>query len=84
MSKERNIIIIPIMKRLDLNNLGVQEMNTVEMTKVEGGGLLGGLGLGNLTGGLGTVTTPVKTILNDTFSFLNKQLSNVQSLVNGL
>lgn len=84
------------MKRLDLNNLGVQEMNTAEMTKVEGGGLLdgllgglgggllGGLGLGNLTGGLGTVTTPVKTILNDTFSFLNKQLSNVQSLVNGL
>ncbi|SMC51285.1 hypothetical protein [Pedobacter africanus] len=84
------------MKKLELNNLEVQELNTTEMTNVEGGGLLdgllggvgggllGGLGLGNLTGSLGVVTTPVKTILNDTFSFLNKQLSNVQSLVNGL
>jgi hypothetical protein len=84
------------MKKLELNKLDVQELNTAEMTNVEGGGLLdgllggvgggllGGLGLGNLTGGLGAITTPVKTILNDTFSFLNKQLSNVQSLVNGL
>lgn len=84
------------MKKIELKNLGVQELNTAEMAKVEGGGLLdgllggvgggllGGLGLGNLTGGLGSITAPVKTILNDTFSFLNKQLSNVQSLVNGL
>lgn len=84
------------MKNLELKNLGVEEMNTTQMTNVEGGGLLdgllggaggglpGGLGLGNLTGGLGAVTVPVKTILNDTFSFLNKQLSNVQGLINGL
>ncbi|ACU05539.1 MULTISPECIES: hypothetical protein [Pedobacter] len=78
------------MKKLELNNLGVQEMNTVEMTKVEGGGLLdglgllNGLGLGNLTGGLAPVTGAVKSVLNDTFSFLTKQLGTVLGLVNGL
>ncbi|WP_316817507.1 hypothetical protein [Pedobacter nyackensis] len=78
------------MKRLDLNNLGVQEMNTLEMTKVEGGGLLGGLnilsglGLGNLTGALTPVTGAVKSVLTDTFSFLNKQLRTVLGSLGGL
>lgn len=83
------------MKRLDLNNLGVQEMNTTEMTKVEGGGLLGGgllgglgilngLGLGNLTGALTPVTGAVKSVLTDTFAFLNKQLATVVGTLGGL
>jgi|GEM_PF-578167 len=78
------------MKRLDLNNLGVQEMNTAEMTRVEGGGLLsglnilGGLGLGNLTGALAPVTGAVKSVLTDTFAFLNKQLTTVLGALGGL
>lgn len=77
------------MKRLDLNNLGVQEMNTVEMTNVEGGGLLGGLGLGglglgNLTGAVAPAVGAVSTILNDTFAYVTKQLSTVLGLLGGL
>ncbi|MEQ7799912.1 hypothetical protein ABDJ41_08855 [Pedobacter sp. ASV1-7] len=77
------------MKKLDLNNLGVQELNATEMTKVEGGGLLnlnllGGLGLGGLLGALTPVTGAVKSVLNDTFSFLNKQLNTVLGSLGGL
>lgn len=77
------------MKRLDLNNLGVQEMNATEMTKVEGGGLinislLGGLGLGGLLTALAPVTGAVKSVLNDTFAFLNKQLTTVLGALGGL
>lgn len=75
--------------KLDLNNLGVQEMNATEMTKVEGGGLLNlnllsGLGLGGLLGALAPVTGAVKSVLNDTFSFLNKQLTTVLGALGGL
>ena len=78
------------MKKLDLNNLGVQELNTVEMTTVEGGGLLSGLGilnglgLGNLTGALGPVTGAVNSVLNDTFAFATKQLKTVLGSLGGL
>lgn len=77
------------MKRLELNNLGVQEMNATEMTKVEGGGLLnisllGGLGLGGLLGALAPVTGAVKSVLNDTFAFLNKQLTTVLGALGSL
>lgn len=71
------------MKRLDLNNLDVQEMNTVEMTKVEGGGLLS-INIGSLSEALAPVTGAVKSILNDTFAFLNKQLSTVLGALGGL
>ncbi|WEK18456.1 MAG: hypothetical protein P0Y49_16830 [Candidatus Pedobacter colombiensis] len=78
------------MKKLNLNNLGVQELNSVEMTKVEGGGLLSGLGilnglgLGNLTGALAPVTSAVNCVLNDTFAFVNKQLKTVLGAFGGL
>lgn len=65
------------MKNLDLNNLGVQEMNTAEMAKVEGGGLLGLA----LTGLLGSVAVTVNTLSKDTSAFLSKTLSNVLKLV---
>ncbi|TCC98607.1 hypothetical protein [Pedobacter hiemivivus] len=78
------------MKKLDLNNLGVQELNTVEMTTVEGGGLLSGLGflnglgLGNLGGATAPVTGAVKSIFTDTFSFTTKQLQTVLGALGGL
>jgi hypothetical protein len=81
MSKERKItIIIPVMKNLDLKNLGVQEMNTAEMVKVEGGGLLGGA----LTGLLGSVALTVNTLSNDASAFLSKTLANALRFVWGL
>ncbi len=73
------------MKRLELNNLGVQEMNATEMTKVEGGGLLNiELGLGNLFNALAPVTGAIKSVLNDTFAFLNKQLTTVLGALGSL
>ncbi|MDR6784695.1 hypothetical protein ABIE26_003341 [Pedobacter africanus] len=65
------------MKKLELKNLGVQEMNTAEMAKVEGGGLLNDA----LKGLLGSVTGTLNTIGNDTSAFLNKTLTNVLKLV---
>lgn len=57
------------MKKLDLNKLGVEEMNATELRTVEGGGPVGDL-LNVIVGGVGTIA-------NDTFSFLNKTLVNV-------
>lgn len=68
------------MKNLDLNNLGVQEMNTAEMTKVEGGGLLGS----TLTGLLNSVAGTANTLAIDTTAYLNKTLNNVLKFVWGL
>lgn len=65
------------MKNLELKNLGVQEMNTVEMTKVEGGGLVGGI----LDGLLGSVAGTLNTLGKDTSDFLTKTLANVLKLV---
>ncbi len=65
------------MNKLELNNLGVQEMNTAEMTKVEGGGLLGGILDGLLTSVVGTVNS----VAADTSAFLRKTLTNVLKLV---
>nr|WP_068890006.1 hypothetical protein [Pedobacter panaciterrae] len=65
------------MNKLELNNLGVQEMNTTEMTKVEGGGLLGGILNGLLTSVVGTVNS----VAADTSTFLSKTLTNVLKLV---
>jgi len=54
------------MKKLDLNKLGVEEMNATELRTVEGGGPVNGL--------LNIVVGGVSTVLNDTFKFVNKTL----------
>lgn len=69
------------MKNLELNQLGVQEMNTNEMNTLEGGGLLSGLLGGRLNGVLTPVTDTVTTVKNDTFAFLSKQVDSVVKLV---
>ena len=65
------------MKSLELKNLNVQEMNTAEMSQVEGGGIV------NNT--LAEVLTSLSTALNavgaDTSTFLNKTVTNVLKLV---
>lgn len=65
------------MKNLELKNLGVQEMNTAEMTKVNGGGLLGGI----LDGLLHSVAGTVNAVTSDLSTFLNKTLVNVAKLI---
>lgn len=65
------------MKNLELKNLGVQEMNTAEMTKVNGGGLLGGI----LDGLLSSVAGTVNAVTTDLSTFLNKTLVNVAKFV---
>lgn len=68
------------MNKLELNNLGVQELNTSEMSKIEGGGFLNSL--------LGFVVTPVTNavdaISTDAFPFLAKTVTNVLNLVRNL
>ncbi|HWW40079.1 hypothetical protein [Pedobacter sp.] len=68
------------MKNLELKNLGVQEMNAAEMTKVNGGGLLGGI----LDGLLSSVAGTVNAVTADLSTFLNKTLVNVAKFVWGL
>lgn len=65
------------MKNLELKNLGVQEMNTAEMTKVEGGGIIGGILDSLLTSVAGTLNT----LGADTSAFLTKTLNNVMKFV---
>lgn len=65
------------MKNLELKNLGVQEMNVTEMTKVEGGGLLGDI----LTGVVSSVVGTVNAVTADASVFLNKTLTNVLKFV---
>ncbi len=69
------------MKNLELNNFGVQEMNNIEMNKINGGGLLSGLLGGRLNGVLNPVTDTVTTVKNDTFVYLSKQVDSVIKLV---
>jgi len=68
------------MKKLELNNLGVQEMNSAEMKKTDGGGLLWS-SIGAL---LGNVTATANTILGDTTQFLSKQLATVFGFIRTL
>lgn len=65
------------MKNLELKNLGVQEMNTAEMTKVEGGGIIGGI----LDSLLTSVSGTLNTLGADTSAFLTKTLNNVMKFV---
>jgi len=58
------------MKKLELKNLGVQEMNTTEMLNTEGGSLVGGLFdlLNGIFGGVNTLLSNVVTTLNKVLS----------------
>jgi hypothetical protein len=67
------------MKNLELKELGVQEMNTAEMTNVNGGGL--GDILININ--LQPVFNFLSGVLNDTGSFLTKQLGSLFQLLSG-
>jgi hypothetical protein len=68
------------MKKLELNNLGVQEMNSVEMTKTDGGGIV----WSSLSALLGNVTATANSVLSDTTQFLSKQLATVFSFIRTL
>ncbi|MET4543602.1 hypothetical protein ABIE26_000907 [Pedobacter africanus] len=72
--------ILNIMNKLELNNFGVEELNTAEMTKTEGGALLNGW-LGAL---LQPITATVGTVANDTFQFANKTVGTILSLLRSL
>ena len=54
------------MKKLELNKMGVQEMNTTEMLDTQGGSLLDFLS--GLLGGVNTLVTNVVTTLNKILS----------------
>ncbi|MEH6305328.1 hypothetical protein RYH73_06725 [Olivibacter sp. CPCC 100613] len=57
------------MKKLDLNNLGVEEMNTADLRTVEGGGPVNDL--------LGIVVGGTRTILKGTFEYVGKTASTL-------
>jgi len=57
------------MKKLELHNLGVQEMNTTEMLNTQGGDFMTDL-FGILNGVVGNVNN----LLGNTITFLNKIL----------
>ena len=65
------------MKKLELKDLGVQEMNTAEMTKVDGGGILGDI-IGNT---VATVALGAGLIVYNTVSFLQFSLTKLLGLV---
>ena len=65
------------MKRLELNNLCVQEMNKTEMSQVEGGGIVNN----TLNEVLASLSTALNSVGADTSTFLNKTVTNVLKLV---
>lgn len=65
------------MKNLELKDLGVQEMNTAEMTQVEGGGLI----WDTLNATLGIVTTTAGNVIKDTTAFVNKQVGTLLAAI---
>jgi len=64
------------MKSLELKNLNVQEMNTAEMSQVEGGGIVNN----TLTEVLTSLSTALNAVGADTSTFLNKTVTNVLKL----
>ena len=66
-----------IMKNLELKELGVQEMNTAEMTNINGG-LLG------LSLDLSPLISQINKTLNETFAFLGAQLGVIVKAVQNL
>ena len=65
------------MKSLELKNLGVKEMNTTEMSQVEGGGIVNN----TLNEVLASLSTALNSVGADTSTFLNKTVTNVLKLV---
>jgi len=65
------------MKSLELKNLGVKEMNTTEMSQVEGGGIINNTLNELLTSLAGTLNA----VGTDTSAFLSKTVTNVLKLV---
>jgi hypothetical protein len=65
------------MKKLELKDLGVQEMNTAEMTKVDGGGVLNDI-IGNT---VATVALGAGLIVYNTVAFLQFSLTKLLGLV---
>lgn len=65
------------MKKLELKNLDVQEMNTAEMSKVNGGGLLNDL----LFNTVATVGSTVNILTANTVSFLSYTLNKLVGII---
>ncbi|MGN7987114.1 bacteriocin [Pedobacter sp. 22226] len=65
------------MKSLELKNLGVKEMNTTEMSQVEGGGIVNN----TLNELLASLSGALNSVGADTSTFLNKTVTNVLKLV---
>jgi len=65
------------MKSLELKNLGVKEMNTTEMSQVEGGGIVNT----TLSDLLASLSGTLNAVGADTSAFLSKTLTNVLKLV---
>jgi hypothetical protein len=63
------------MKNLELKELGVQEMNTTEMTKVEGGGILNDLLFKT------TVGATVNILATNTVNFLGYTLNKLVGVI---
>ncbi|WPU93257.1 hypothetical protein SNE25_28455 [Mucilaginibacter sabulilitoris] len=65
------------MKKLELKELGVQEMNTTELTTVEGGGLLGDL----LSNTLATVVGTTSILANNALSFVGYTVNKLVGVI---
>ena len=65
------------MKNLELKELGVQEMNTTEMTKVNGGGPLSDLLVNTLFVALGGVSI----LVNNTAQFVGYTVNSLLNFI---
>ncbi|MET4141506.1 hypothetical protein [Pedobacter sp. UYP1] len=61
------------MKNLALKNFGVQEMNTAEMSKIEGGGIINDL----VTGLFNEVVSITTNFVKSTVSFIGSTLGTI-------
>ncbi|WP_342332601.1 hypothetical protein [Pedobacter sp. FW305-3-2-15-E-R2A2] len=66
------------MKSLELKNLGVQEMNDIEMKYVEGGGLT------EIIGSVGGIIKPVVGTVNAVVDKLKDTASNIGAIIGGI
>lgn len=61
------------MKNLELKNFGVQEMNTAEMSTIEGGGIINDL----VTGLFNEVVSITTNFVKSTVSFIGSTLGTI-------
>jgi len=61
------------MKNLELKNFGVQEMNTTEMSTIEGGGIINDL----VTGLFNEVVSITTNFVKSTVSFIGSTLGTI-------